>query len=66
MKNLKLTTIILILTTCMNCSKKVYTENQLRRIAKTDSIKKQQKRDIIQIQIDLNNEREEDYQNDNN
>jgi hypothetical protein len=50
----------------MNCSKKVYTENQLRRIAKTDSIKKQQKRDIIQIQIDLNNEREEDYQNDNN
>ena len=66
MKNLKLTTMILLLATYISCSKKVYTEDELKRIAKTDSIKKEQKENIIQIQRDMNNEREEDYHNDNN
>lgn len=43
MKNLKIIIMtILTTTTILSCSKKVYSEEDLKRIAKTDSIKREQ------------------------
>ena len=65
MKNLKLTTMILLLATYISCSKKVYTEDELKRIAKTDSIKKEQMKMLEDENIN-NNEENKDIHREQN
>jgi len=42
MKASQIITVTIFTTTILSCSKKVYSEEELKRIAKTDSIKKEQ------------------------
>jgi len=42
MKNLKIITMTILTATIMSCSKKVYSDDEKKRITKTDSIKNEQ------------------------